>query len=122
MSDNNQPGSGQMNSLQDDCNNNLVLVTGKAASGKSMSLKNLRDPENVLYINMEGKRLPFAEGKRFQEYKPKSVEEMFVTFQQFAENEALPKEQQNKKLSDIHTIVLDSITFALALLDKELRR
>ena len=41
-------------------NDNLVLLVGKSASGKSRSLKNLKNPEGVLYLNCEaGKKLPF---------------------------------------------------------------
>ena len=41
-------------------NNHLVLVTGKSASGKSASLRNLDKPEGVIYLNCEnGKKLPF---------------------------------------------------------------
>lgn len=41
-------------------NEHLALICGKSGSGKSASLRNLRDPESVLYLNCEaGKRLPF---------------------------------------------------------------
>lgn len=31
----------------------LVLIGGESASGKSYSLKNLRNPERVMYLNTE---------------------------------------------------------------------
>lgn len=34
-------------------NDQLVLLVGKSATGKSASLMNLRDPEGVLYLNCE---------------------------------------------------------------------
>ncbi|ARM71091.1 hypothetical protein pVco7_gp103 [Vibrio phage pVco-7] len=41
-------------------NTQLVLICGKAATGKSASFMNLRNPERVAYMNCENnKRLPF---------------------------------------------------------------
>lgn len=41
-------------------NDHLVLIEGKAASGKSASLMSMVNPERVAYLNTEnGKRLPF---------------------------------------------------------------
>ena len=34
-------------------NDNLILISGPSATGKSASLRNLRDPEGVLYANCE---------------------------------------------------------------------
>ena len=34
-------------------NDHLVLVSGKSATGKSASLKNLENPEGVMYLNCE---------------------------------------------------------------------
>lgn len=34
-------------------NDHLVLLCGFSAAGKSRSLKNLRDPAGVLYLNCE---------------------------------------------------------------------
>ncbi len=40
-------------------NDNLVLISGESGSGKSMCLRNLKDPEGVMYLNCEaGKKLP----------------------------------------------------------------
>ena len=45
--------------MQND-NDMLVLIMGESGSGKSASLRNLRNQEQVLYMNCEsGKRLPF---------------------------------------------------------------
>ncbi len=34
-------------------NTNLVLICGASAGGKSASLRNLKNPEGVLYLNTE---------------------------------------------------------------------
>ena len=81
-------------------NDHLVLLGGKAASGKSASLLNLRNPEGVMYLNCEsGKRLPFR--SKFQEFTivdPVQVEEAF---------------QHAETLPDVHTIVVDSLTYLM---------
>ena len=49
-------------------NDNLVLIGGESAAGKSASLRNIRNQEDWLYLNTEaGKRLPFK--NKFQSYK-----------------------------------------------------
>ena len=35
----------------------LVLIAGSSAGGKSASLENLRDQENIIYLNCEAGRL-----------------------------------------------------------------
>lgn len=34
-------------------NNNLILVSGKSTTGKSMCFRNLQNPEGVMYLNCE---------------------------------------------------------------------
>ncbi len=41
----------------------LMLIEGLSASGKSLSLSHLRNPEKTIYLNCENKRLPFKPGK-----------------------------------------------------------
>jgi len=83
-------------------NDHLVLLCGKSAAGKSASLMGLEKPEGVMYLNCEsGKRLPFK--SKFKEYvivDPMSVEEAF---------------QVAETLPEIHTIVIDSITYLMDL-------
>ena len=81
-------------------NDHLVLLCGKSATGKSASLMYLRDPEGVMYLNCEaGKKLPFrAKFKQYTITDPLQVMEAF----QAAEN-----------MEDIHTIVIDSLTYLL---------
>lgn len=81
-------------------NDNLVLVVGKSAAGKSASLMNIAKPEGVMYLNCEaGKKLPFR--SKFKEYTitdPLQVEEAFTAAE---------------KMDDIHTIVVDSLTYMM---------
>ena len=86
--------------MSEDINDHLVLVCGKSATGKSLSLMNLENPEGVMYLGTEsGKRLPFR--SKFKEYvitDALQVEEAFIAA------ESMP---------DIHTIVIDSLTYLL---------
>ena len=43
-----------------DTNDQLLMICGYSGTGKSRSLKNIRNQEKWLYLNCEaGKRLPF---------------------------------------------------------------
>lgn len=81
-------------------NDNLVLLSGKSATGKSASLMGLKNPEGVMYLNCEsGKKLPFkAKFKQFVITDPLQVHEAFDA----AEN-----------MPEIHTIVVDTLTYLL---------
>lgn len=81
-------------------NDQLVLLCGKSATGKSASLMGLEKPEGVMYLNCEaGKRLPFkAKFKQFVITDPLQVNEAF---------------QHAETLPEIHTIVVDSLTYLL---------
>jgi hypothetical protein len=81
-------------------NDHLVLIGGKSASGKSASLMNIANPEGVMYLNCEsGKKLPFrSKFKEFTITDPLQIEEAF---------------QHAETLPDIHTIVVDSLTYLM---------
>jgi hypothetical protein len=81
-------------------NDNLVLLSGKSATGKSASLMGLENPEGVMYLNCEaGKKLPFrAKFKQFIITDPLQVYEAFDA----AEN-----------MPEVHTIVVDTLTYLL---------
>lgn len=81
-------------------NDSLVLIAGEAANGKSVSLRNLPDPENVVYCGTEaGKKLPFR-----NKFKVVNITDPFQIFEVFAQAEAHPT---------IHTIVIDSLTYLM---------
>lgn len=81
-------------------NDQLVLIAGPSSSGKSASLRDLRDPTGVLYLNCEaGKKLPFA-----NKFKALTITDPHQVLQAFDEAETIP---------GAHTIVVDSLTFLL---------
>lgn len=81
-------------------NDNLVLLCGKSATGKSASLMQLENPEGVMYLNCEaGKKLPFrAKFKQYTITDPLQVNEAF---------------DAAEGMDHIHTIVIDSLTYLL---------
>ena len=81
-------------------NNNLVLLCGKSATGKSASLQMLKNPEGVMYLNCENnKKLPFkSKFKEFTITDPTDVPD------------AINSVKGDKK---IHTIVIDSLTYLM---------
>lgn len=87
-------------------NDQLVLVVGKSAAGKSASLMGIPDPAGVMYLNCEaGKRLPFkSKFKQFTITDPNQVYEAFSE----AEN-----------MNEIHTIVVDSATYLLDMYESQ---
>lgn len=88
-------------------NDNLVLLVGKSASGKSRSLKNLKNPEGVLYLNCEsGKKLPFKSG-----FMERTISNWQVLPQAFQWAETQP---------NIHTIVVDSLTYYLDMVESQM--
>lgn len=81
-------------------NDNLVLVCGKAATGKSASLMQIDNPDGVIYLNCEaGKKLPFrSKFKEFVITDPMQVQQAF---------------QEAESLEGVHTIVIDSLTYLM---------
>lgn len=81
-------------------NDNLVLVCGKSAAGKSASLMGLAKPEGVMYLNCEaGKKLPFR--SQFKQY---TITDPLQVIEAFDAAENMP---------GIHTIVVDTLTYLL---------
>lgn len=88
-------------------NRNLVLIGGKSAAGKTASLRNLKDPKGVLYLNCEaGKELPFAGGFRVKTIThPSQVPAIFT---------------KAEDTPAIHTIVIDSLTYLMDMYESQL--
>lgn len=85
-------------------NDHLVLICGTSGGGKSASLRNMPQPEGVIYLNCEaGKKLPFA--SKFKELR---ITDPQTVFQAFDEAE---------KLKDVHTIIIDSLTFLMEMFE-----
>jgi len=83
-------------------NEKVVLISGKSATGKSASLANLLDQPGVVYVNCEAnKPLPFPNA-----FKQITVTDPTILFQVF---------EQAQAKDDIHTIVIDSLTFLMDL-------
>ena len=84
-------------------NDQLVLICGETAGGKSASLRNIADPTGVLYANCEsGKKLPFP--SKFRQIvitDPLTVYELF---------ELAEKPENTTK---VHTIIIDSLTYLM---------
>lgn len=85
----------------------LFMVAGKSATGKSASLMNLKKQEGVLYLNYESsKPLPFP--NKFKQIKGAMIANQINAIFQKAE-----------ELPEIHTIVVDSITFLMELYESQ---
>lgn len=84
-------------------NNNLILVSGVSGTGKSMSLRNIENPEGVLYLNCESnKGLPFQAGTKFLS---RTIQDPYKVYEYINTAAARPDK--------IHTIVIDTITFLM---------
>jgi len=88
-------------------NDQLVLICGYSSTGKSASLKGIKDQENWLYLNTEaGKRLPFK--SKFRDMRitdPYQVHEAF----DYAINED----------QEIKGIIIDSLTFLMDMYESQ---
>lgn len=83
-----------------DINDLLILICGVSGSGKSAALRDLEPQEGVMYLNCEsGKKLPFP-----HKFKEGVVTDPYQVLAAFDQAETMP---------DIHTIVIDSVTFLL---------
>lgn len=81
-------------------NDNLVLIGGKSATGKSASLMGIDKPEGVMYLNCENnKKLPFK--SKFKEY---TVIDPYQIYEAF---------EKAEEMADVHTIVIDSLTYMM---------
>lgn len=84
-----------------DTNDQLVLIAGESGTGKSASLRNLKNQERWMYLNCEsGKRLPFR--NKFQQFKIVDPYQVFEAFDHATNNS-----------NDWDGIVIDTLTFLL---------
>lgn len=87
-------------------NDELVLISGPSASGKSASLANLRGGKRVLYLNCEsGKRLPFK-----NDFTIKNVEDPYQVYEAF---EFVASDGAN----DFDVIVIDTLTYLMEMFE-----
>lgn len=88
-------------------NDNLILIAGESATGKSASLMNLQDPEGVIYLNCEaGKKLPFR--SKFQQ---------FVITEPYQVHECFEAKAAGKITG--HTVVVDTLTYLLDMYESQ---
>jgi len=81
-------------------NDNLVLICGGSSTGKSASLKDLSNPEGVMYLNTEAnKKLPFK--SKFKEF---NITDPLQIIEALTHAETMP---------DVHTVIVDSLTFMM---------
>lgn len=83
-------------------NQNIILIVGESKGGKSTSLRNIIEPEGVMFLNTEAnKALPFRAGTKFWNNTitdPYQIHEAFIAAE---EDES------------VHTIVIDTITMCM---------
>lgn len=85
-------------------NDQLALICGTSATGKSASLKDIREQEKWAYLNTEaGKRLPFQ--NKFQPFRIEDPYQIYEAFDHFT--------------GDPNNIglILDSITFMMDMME-----
>jgi hypothetical protein len=86
--------------MTQDINDQLVLICGESAAGKSASLQNLRDQEKKMYLNCEsGKRLPFK--NKFGTYKITDPLQIYEAFDHASITE------------NTDTVIVDTLTFLM---------
>ncbi len=85
-------------------NDNLVLISGKSATGKSACLMGIKNPEGVMYLNCENnKKLPFK--SKFKEYKITDPYQIYDAFTHAETDDS------------VHTIVIDTITYMMGMFE-----
>lgn len=88
-------------------NDQLVLVGGFSATGKSASLRNIRNQERWMYLNTEaGKRLPFK--NKFQTFRIDDPYQVWEAFDHATQN-----------ADQFDGIIVDSITFLMDMLETQ---
>lgn len=87
-------------------NDQLVLVSGFSGTGKSASLRNIKNQESWFYLNTEaGKRPPFK--NKFNSFR---IEDPYQVFEAFDHATATP---------NVKGIILDSLTFLMDMFETQ---
>jgi hypothetical protein len=87
-------------------NRNIVLISGKSASGKTASLRDLENQDGVLYLNCESnKELPFP-----SKFRKTSITDPLHIFSYM---------EKAEKSENIHTIVIDTITYMMDMYESQ---
>lgn len=87
-------------------NDQLILIVGYSATGKSASLRNIRNQEEWLYLNCEaGKRLPFK--NKFQSHRIEDPYQVHEAFDYGTNN------------STVGGIITDSLTFLMDMFETQ---
>ena len=83
-----------------DTNDQLILIGGYSGTGKSASLRNIRNQDRWLYLNTEaGKRLPFR--NKFNAARVEDPMQVLDAFDYATDNK------------DVDGIIIDSLTFLM---------
>lgn len=98
------------NNSDNELNNQLILISGKAATGKSYSLKGLREPEKWLYLGCEsGKGLPFVNRNgKLNAVKIKDPRQILLAFEHAQEHP-----------DEVKGIIIDSLTFLMEMFESK---
>lgn len=87
-----------MNEFQND---QLILICGESGTGKSASLRNIRNQEKWIYLNTEaGKRLPFK--NKFHQIRIDDPMTVIAALDRAIE-----------KRDEIEGVIIDSLTFLM---------
>lgn len=101
MSDNQHEGEFEEELVASSINDQMVLISGLSGTGKSVSLMNIRDQEDWIYLNCEaGKKLPFR--NKFNSY---TITDPFQIFE-FLDAAADPA-------NGVKGVIIDTISFLM---------
>ena len=94
--------------MSEETNDQLVLISGLSTTGKSASLRNIRNQENWLYLNTEaGKRLPFR--NKFMNERISDPYQVVDYLEQAIANR-----------DQLDGIIIDSVTFLMDMFETQI--
>ena len=96
----------------------VLLICGTPATGKSTSLEFLENPEGVLYLNCDhGKKLPFK--SKFIDYAVTNPDHVPLIFNSLETKESIRPNGEEHSTDKIHTIVIDTINNLMSLVESK---